>query len=220
MSKTKIDWCDWVFNPVWGCLKNPPCPYCYARRIARRFGKTENERAFIPTWKQKNFDKPFPKKPSRIFVNSMSDIMWWEYLWMEKVLGRIKNHSTHIFQFLTKIPDIYSYYDFPSNCWLGTTITDQYMMDSFANLVFETAWDETNKIFFSFEPLLERIKIYIDPDWVIVGFQTNPFKYIEKKAILDIIEYTKIRKIPLFLKDSIYKAYPELPIIREFPDGR
>lgn len=35
-KKTKIDWCDSTWNPVTGCLHG--CEYCYARRIAERFG--------------------------------------------------------------------------------------------------------------------------------------------------------------------------------------
>ena len=35
-SKTKIDWCDSTWNPVTGCLHD--CAYCYARKIAKRFG--------------------------------------------------------------------------------------------------------------------------------------------------------------------------------------
>lgn len=35
-AKTKIDWCDSTWNPVTGCLHG--CEYCYARRIAERFG--------------------------------------------------------------------------------------------------------------------------------------------------------------------------------------
>lgn len=35
-KKTKIDWCDSTWNPVTGCLHG--CAYCYARRIAERFG--------------------------------------------------------------------------------------------------------------------------------------------------------------------------------------
>lgn len=35
-KKTKIDWCDSTWNPVTGCLHG--CEYCYARRIANRFG--------------------------------------------------------------------------------------------------------------------------------------------------------------------------------------
>lgn len=34
--RTKIDWCDASWNPVTGCLHG--CEYCYARRIANRFG--------------------------------------------------------------------------------------------------------------------------------------------------------------------------------------
>lgn len=35
-DKTKIDWADATWNPVTGCLHG--CEYCYARRIAKRFG--------------------------------------------------------------------------------------------------------------------------------------------------------------------------------------
>lgn len=36
-KKTKIDWADATWNPVTGCLHG--CEYCYARRIAERFGR-------------------------------------------------------------------------------------------------------------------------------------------------------------------------------------
>lgn len=36
MEKTKIEWCDSTWNPVTGCLHG--CEYCYARKIAKRFG--------------------------------------------------------------------------------------------------------------------------------------------------------------------------------------
>lgn len=36
MDKTKIDWCDMSWNPITGCRHG--CEYCYARRIAERFG--------------------------------------------------------------------------------------------------------------------------------------------------------------------------------------
>lgn len=36
MNKSKIEWCDMTWNPVTGCRHG--CPYCYARRIAERFG--------------------------------------------------------------------------------------------------------------------------------------------------------------------------------------
>lgn len=36
MNNTKIDWATRSWNPVTGCLHG--CPYCYARKIAERFG--------------------------------------------------------------------------------------------------------------------------------------------------------------------------------------
>jgi len=36
MNKTDIDWCDMTWNPVTGCRHD--CPYCYAQKIAKRFG--------------------------------------------------------------------------------------------------------------------------------------------------------------------------------------
>lgn len=36
MDNTKIDWCDSTWNPMVGCFHD--CEYCYARKIAERFG--------------------------------------------------------------------------------------------------------------------------------------------------------------------------------------
>lgn len=38
-DRTKIDWCDASWNPVTGCLHG--CEYCYAKRIAERFGSNQ-----------------------------------------------------------------------------------------------------------------------------------------------------------------------------------
>ena len=35
MNKSKIDWTDYTWNPITGCLHN--CPYCFARRQSLRF---------------------------------------------------------------------------------------------------------------------------------------------------------------------------------------
>jgi len=89
--KESIGWCDMTWNPVWGC--HTGCEYCYARQMAKRFAKRIAEKnfkgkeyeacriayeaslkQFIPTWVESSFSKKFPKKPSLIFVNSMSDI--------------------------------------------------------------------------------------------------------------------------------------------------
>lgn len=41
MNKSKIEWCDYTWNPVTGCLHG--CDYCYAKRIANRFNRGTGE---------------------------------------------------------------------------------------------------------------------------------------------------------------------------------
>ena len=101
MKKTKIEWCDSSWNPVTGCYHD--CEYCYARRIACRFGdfstidgnaikvinphtntpcyevkckaKNPYPGKFTPTFHRYRLDEPTSlKKPRNIFVCSMADL--------------------------------------------------------------------------------------------------------------------------------------------------
>lgn len=47
MNKTRIEWCDSTWNPVTGCLHG--CEYCYARRIAARFGGYDSSEGAVTT---------------------------------------------------------------------------------------------------------------------------------------------------------------------------
>lgn len=47
MNKTNIEWCDSTWNPVTGCRHG--CEYCYARRIAKRFGGYDKSDGTITT---------------------------------------------------------------------------------------------------------------------------------------------------------------------------
>lgn len=247
--KNKIGWCSKTFNPVWGCLNH--CEYCYARKIAKRFSgkmaeyeidfiyggsidsnsliafydeKKENIRNFKPTFLESQFDKKFPKKPQRIFVGSMSEIAHWDKIWIQKVLDKIKEYPQHTFQFLTKEPEVYSRYIFPENCWLGITVTNS--KDSYSE--FHIAPENKDNIFFvCIEPMFDYIPIdCIDyADWVIIGSETGnrKGKIIPKKAwVLTMIEQLRHRNIPIYLKDSILKLYPEIikayPSFHLFPD--
>jgi len=76
VNKTKIEWTDYVWNPVRGCLHN--CPYCYGKRIDKRFG----DGSFTPTFYPERLQEPLKvKKPSRIFVGSMADLFGeWDWV--------------------------------------------------------------------------------------------------------------------------------------------
>ena len=66
MNKSKIEWCDYTWNPVTGCLHG--CEYCYAPGIANRFADGN----FDPTFHQYRLGEPYKhKKPQNIFVGSI-----------------------------------------------------------------------------------------------------------------------------------------------------
>ena len=149
MNKTKIEWTDYTWSPVTGCLHG--CPYCYARRIAERFHpknavgddctqpgdglheirykRTRGFRyGFAPTLHSHRLGEPQRRrKPSRIFVSSMGDLFggWVPSEWIEAVLRTVRECPQHTFIFLTKNPKGYQGHDYPPNAWLGVTCENQ-----------------------------------------------------------------------------------------------
>ena len=131
------------------------------------------------------------KKPSTIFVCSMSDLFHSDvpFDFIDKVLGVIRNTPQHNYQILTKRADrMYKYFSvhtIPENVWLGVTVENQKVKDRI---------DYLKKLdapvrFLSCEPLLEDLGALdlSDIDWVIVGGESgNRARKMEKDWILNI----------------------------------
>jgi protein gp37 len=238
-QKTKIEWCDITWNPVWGCLRG--CEYCYAKRISRRFYRKignidinykldnniipyseslieryeeyDNLYNFHPIWLESNFQKKFPKKPSHIFVNSMSDICYWQPEWIYRVFDRIKQYPQHKFLFLTK--DMKSYFiNYPENCWLGITAADQKQMDNLGSFT------SSHIVFISVEPIQEKIKLTVKPNWLIIGAETGNRKnkvIPEKSWIANLLLEADRYLIPVFMKDNLKPVWGN-ELIQEWPE--
>ncbi len=228
---TKIEWCDLTWNPVWGCLNK--CSYCYARKIAKRFAKTiahkeclvnstqsyfkklDDIKKFIPAWLESNFNKSFSKTPKRIFVNSMSDIYFWDPAWMHKVTAKIYDHPKHTFIFLTKRPEVYERYTFPDNCILGVTVTgfDDHLR-AFAML------DQEHTVMVSAEPILDNDILGLVPmlDWLIMGLETGRRNIFvpEPEIVESVVNICRGCNTAVFMKDSMKRVWPG-KLIREFP---
>ena len=243
--KNKIGWCNLTWIPVWGCNNN--CEYCYARGMAKRFYSTiiksefkhfckihsswawtgdylEGMSKFKPIFLISQFNKKFPKKPQRIFVGSMSEIFYWDEDWMIGVLKKIKEYPQHTFIFLTKHPIVYCKYTFPGNCWLGVTITnneDAYYLDN----IYLNPNDYRTK-FICIEPILSDINPYFfkkNMDWVIVGAETGSRKgkeMVMQRWITNIINGCNKYDIPIYLKDSINKLFPDIRAYKQFPKNK
>ena len=211
----KIGWCSMTFNPVIGCKNN--CIYCYAKRMNDRFNFIKDWNN--PEWKEKSFNKTFPKKSQRIFVGSMSEIANWKSEWVRDTLNKVLEYPQHTFQFLTKFPDIYSQWYFHPNCWLGISITQE---SDFTKGIPYDFICSSNITFLSIEPILEQIDpnlfSELNINWVILGSESGnrKGKVIPKREwIEDIVSYCRKNKMPIYLKDSLKNIYPTE--IKEFP---
>jgi len=81
VNRTKIEWCDYTWNPVTGCRTG--CWYCYADRMATRF-----HRSFEPTFHPKRLNDPLQVlDPAKIFVCSTADLFgpWVDPEWQRRV---------------------------------------------------------------------------------------------------------------------------------------
>jgi len=119
MSKTDIEWCTDVWNPLRGCTRvSRGCERCYAEKIAYRFrgpglafeGLTTVKGRWNGTIKlvPEKLSEPLRwRKPRRVFVNSMSDLFHEgvpdEYI--AAVFGVMAASPQHTFQVLTKRPE-------------------------------------------------------------------------------------------------------------------
>lgn len=246
MLKSKIDWCDSTWNPIVGCFHD--CEYCYARRIAERFGGKqkyanifeENKpvigadgkalaypHSFSPTFLRYRLNDYIGKQGRNIFVCSMADLFgeWVPDSWIEEVFAACEKAPQHNYLFLTKNPEryvelAYSETGLPirENMWYGSSVTESHM---------PFYWGDGVNTFLSIEPILEpfgemgNIIRESLPKWIIVGAETGRRKnkvVPERKWIEDIVNECKKTGVPLFMKSSLTEIWGE-SLIQEFPEG-
>lgn len=241
MENTKIDWCDSTWNPVTGCLH--ACEYCYARRIAERFGRKPlhpgvdtlehpyvlNGRkqpypfGFNPTFHRYKLNEYIGKQGRNIFVCSMADLFgdWVPEIWIEEIIATCEKAPQHNYLFLTKNYKRYGEHVVPKreNMWYGVSVTKESQVDSYDTFL------STAYTFASIEPILEDIKPYKHKglfrimDWIIVGVETGRRKdkgVPKRKWIEDIVNVCTETGTPIFMKSSLADIWGE-PLIQEFP---
>ena len=210
MGQSSIEWTEQTWNPVTGCTKvSPGCKFCYAEKFAGRLqamGVDNYRNGFKLTLHPHMLEKPLGwKKPSVIFVNSMSDLFHKDVP-EDFILAVFKTMNTanwHQFQILTKRPErvleMNKKLRWTPNIWMGTSVENADYMDRIDVLRQTSA-----KIkFLSLEPLLGALpnmnlkKI----NWVIVGgesgFKARPMKL---EWALDIQEQCQAGGVPFFFK--------------------
>lgn len=200
MRNTKIEWADSTWNPVTGCLHG--CEYCYARRIAERFGTRLPDWSgypathgglhcvetringnpypynFEPTFFPFRLQEPERKtKPQNIFVCSMADLFgeWVPEEWIQEVFDACEKADRHRYLFLTKNPARYCELANAGKLPQRDNFWYGSTLDSMKAVRYPGRFRDNT--FVSIEPLTERMDVGLGSfggdQWIIIGAETG-----------------------------------------------
>lgn len=229
--KKGIEFADETWNPVWGCENS--CPYCFAKQIAKRFGEQtaikeakylsngnwpvcheyiDRLKNFIPTFLHSHLEKKFKKSSTHIFVNSMSDIMYWDLSWYLLVQTFIEQQPDKKFIFFTKDLKFssetvrYIAEQGLPNCYLVFTVNnrDQFVdYCKYAHKKFGLCIEPMQSEFLKYDVYM----IEEQCNYLIIGSETGNRKWkvqVERKWIEPFYD----TYIPVFMKESIRTIVP------------
>lgn len=121
-----------TWNPFVGCLHD--CTYCYARKLKEwRNGGCQDCKAFKPHFHEERMKQKF-RKGETVFVCSLSDPAFIPHEIFQQILDHIAKFPETTFMIQSKRPsyfldawktedvEYYSFFNFPENVMLGTTI--------------------------------------------------------------------------------------------------
>jgi protein gp37 len=225
---TVISWTNETWNPVTGCSRvSDGCRNCYAERLSLKFGWSEK------SWTARNaaenvvchperLVKPYKfKKPSRVFVNSMSDLFH-EMVpsdFIARVFQTMVETPQHTYQILTKRPERAALWSGPwaENIWMGTSVEDSRVV----NRVDLLRQCEARVRFLSCEPLIGPLPNLdlTGIHWVIVGGESGPgFRPMPHEWAREIRDLCAKNDVAFFFKQSAHYR-TERGIALEEADG-
>lgn len=176
-TNTGIEWTDKTWNPTTGCNKvSPGCKHCYAEEITKRFHRSFPN-GFKFTLHPERLEQPKSwRTPSRIFVNSMSDLFHEDMplTYLKQIFEVMEACPQHVFQVLTKraerLSEIAHLLDWPDNVWMGVSVETQ----KYVHRVDLLRAVPAKVRFLSCEPLLGPLELDLDGiHWVITGGESG-----------------------------------------------
>jgi protein gp37 len=213
-QSSSIEWTDVTWNPVSGCTKiSAGCDNCYAERFAERWRGIPNhpyEFGFDLRLQPHRLEQPLKlKKPSCIFVNSMSDLFHKEIPteYIDRVFDVMERADWHVFQVLTKRSTILKRYInaryrgrvAPAHIWLGVSLENSSQTSRLLHLQQSVA----STRFLSIEPLLGPLGAlnFDGIHWVIVGGESGPgHRPIDVDWVREIRDQCEQQGVPFFFK--------------------
>jgi protein gp37 len=237
---SSIEWTDATWNPVRGCTKiSPGCKHCYAEAFAERFRGVEGhpyEQGFDLRLVPHKLEEPLKwRKPSKIFVNSMSDLFhpdvpddyivdvarvmakanWHQFQVLTKRADRLRAMLNGALEFAATLPHI----------WWGVSVEDK--KHGLPRIDELRATPAVVK-FLSVEPLLQNLGAVNlkGIDWVIVGGESgHGARPMEECWVQSLLEQCREQGTAFFFKQwgGVRKkaagrmlngrTYDELPVL-------
>ena len=204
-TKTGIEWTDKTWNPTTGCDKvSPGCAHCYAEAITQRFPNAFPN-GFNLTLHTDRLDQPLRwRKPSRIFVNSMSDLFHKDVPleFLQQVFAVMGDTPQHTYQILTKreqrLRELAPLLTWHPNIWMGVSVESQ----AHAHRVDALRTVPAQVRFLSCEPLLGPLQLDLTGiHWVIVGGESGAgFRPIQPEWVRSLQRQTHDAGAAFFFK--------------------
>lgn len=245
-GKGKIEWCDLTWNVGQGCfhdckwrMPDGQIAQCYAKSVAERWKSP----SFMPDgfdkhyWHPDRLSEPLDfKKPSKIFLDSFSDLMghWAPASEIRDVLDVCRRAHWHTFQLLTKNPRRLGQFTFPDNVWVGVSAPPTFMnghelsadqqrrwldtgLDALAKADAKVKWLSIEPLSFDIAPWIQESGFV--PDWVVIGAASNgPRVYQpDPQWVWNLVDLFSAPGTPLFYKGNLRGNAAANPWREEFP---
>jgi protein gp37 len=210
MAQSSIEWTEKTWNPTTGCSKvSAGCKYCYAEVMTKRLmamGQEKYKDGFAVRTHSSALQIPYTwKKPTIVFVNSMSDLFHPKvpFAFIQEVFTVMNENPQHTFQVLTKRADrlfeVHHKLNWTPNIWMGVSVEDERVIDRIDFL------RETNAAtkFLSCEPLIGPLpNLNLENiNWVIVGGESGrKSRPIKEDWVLDIKKQCEDQDVKFFFK--------------------
>jgi len=244
-----IEWTNFTWNPVGGCrhecrwtMPDGSEAICYAEAQVNR----QRSDKFYPQgfahhyWNPDRLKEPLRvQEPSRIFLDSMSDLMGW---WVpreeiEAVLDVCKQASWHTFQLLTKNAPRLAQFKFSKNVQVGasvppSSINGKPMTPDQQKRMLRFALHELSNVevpvrWLSIEPLSFDVSSCLDwayqmdggIQWAVIGAATNGGKVYQPDPLWVRNAITSLRQMgaAIFFKGNLRGNEAAAEWLEEFP---
>lgn len=210
MEELSIEWADATWNPVTGCTRiSPACKHCYAERLARRLqamGHRSYANGFRLTLQPNMLELPLKwKRPSRVFVNSTSDLFHKEVpvSYVKRVFDVMGRASWHQYQLLTKrserLLQLSPSLEWRPHIFMGVSVEN----GDYVFRVDHLRRTAAHVKFLRIEPLLGSLgRVDLRGiDWVIVGGESGPgARPMDPRWVQEIQDHCLHARVPFLFK--------------------